>query len=297
MIYRMNDFPDTLQRFLFEQAPVRGEVAHLNQAWQSIIERHDYPDVLRDLMGELTAAAVLLTATLKLEGSLVLQIHGQGVVKLLVVECSDDLEVRATAKWQGELPAHATLQELVGNGRFVITLDPRDGNQPYQGIVALEGASVAEILQNYMMRSEQLETRFWLAADGQCATGMLLQKMPERKESDLDAWPRINILAETLKREELFELSAAELLHRLFHEDDVRLFNAQKVVFSCTCSRDSVARMLRMLGADEVNSVLEERGHVEVRCEFCNQGYQFDAVDAQSLFADALAFPANDTRH
>lgn len=292
----MKNSSDTLQKFLFEHAPVRGEIVHLDQTWRSVIERHEYPAVLRDLMGELAAAAVLLAATLKLHGSLVLQIHGKGAVKLLVVECSGNLELRATAKWEGEL-THGTLRELVGDGRFVITLDPRDGNQAYQGIVALEGDSVAAILQNYMTRSEQLDTCLWLAADGQHAAGMLLQKLPEQKGQDDDAWERASQLAATLKREELLSLSAAELIHRLYHEEDIRLFDAQGVTFNCSCSRDNVARMLKMLGREEVEDIFSERDDIEVFCEFCNQRYVFDAIDAEAVFADAVSISSNETRH
>lgn len=287
---------DTLQKFLFEHAPVRGEIVHLDQTWQSVIERHEYPAVLRDLMGELAAAAVLLAATLKLNGSLVLQIHGKGAVKLLVVECSGNLELRATAKWEGEL-TRGTLKDLVGDGRFVITLDPKDGNQAYQGIVALEGDSVADILQNYMTRSEQLDTRLWLAADGEHAAGMLLQKLPEQKGQDDDAWERASQLASTLKREELLSLTSAELIHRLYHEEDIRLFDAQGVTFNCSCSRDNVARMLKMLGREEVDDIFTERDDIEVFCEFCNQRYVFDAVDAEAVFAEAVSISCNDTRH
>jgi molecular chaperone Hsp33 len=288
---------DSLRRFLFEHAPIRGEIVHLDAVWQSVIERHDYPPVLRDLMGELCAAAVLLAATLKLKGSMVLQIHGKGAVKLLVVECSGDLELRATAKWEGDL-SHGKLQDLVGDGRFVITLDPKDGNQAYQGIVALEGDSIAEILQNYMARSEQLETRLWLAADAQHAAGMLLQKLPEQSESqDADAWGRAAQLAATLKPQELLTLHADDLIHRLYHEEDMRLFDEQAVMFRCTCSRENVARMLRMLGRSDVDSILVERGEIEVHCEFCNQRYVFDRVDADAVFADIMALAANKTLH
>src|SRR5574340_913239 len=252
----MNNPSDSLRRFLFEHAPIRGEIVRLDSVWRSVIERRDYPPMLQNLMGELCAAAVLLAATLKLKGAMVLQIHGKGAVKLLVVECSGDLELRATAKWEGDL-AHGTLQDLVGDGRFVITLDPKDGNQAYQGIVALEGDSIAEILQNYMTRSEQLETRLWLAANEQGAAGMLLQKLPERgASSDEDAWDRATHLADTVKPEELLHLPAGELLHRLYHEDDIRLFDAQSIIFRCTCSRESVAQMLRMLGRAEVDAIL-----------------------------------------
>jgi len=292
----MKNTRDTLQKILFEHAPIRGELVHLDLTWQSVIDRHDYPKVLRNLMGELSAAAVLLAATLKLQGSLVLQVHGKGAVKLLVVECSGNLELRATAKWEGELK-HATLRELVGDGRFVITLDPKDGNQAYQGIVALEGDSVADILQNYMTRSEQLDTRLWLAADGQCAAGMLLQKLPEQKGQDGDAWERASQLAATLKHEELLSLPASELIHRLYHEEDIRLFDAQGVTFRCSCSRDNVARMLKMLGREEVSEILAERGDIEVFCEFCNQRYEFDAIDAEAVFADAVLNGSNETRH
>jgi molecular chaperone Hsp33 len=292
----MKNPTDSLRRFLFEHAPIRGEIVHLDAVWQSVLERHQYPPVLRDLMGELCAAAVLLAATLKLQGSLVLQIHGKGAVKLLVVECSGSLELRATAKWEGELE-QGTLKDLVGNGRFVITLDPKDGNQAYQGIVALEGDSVADILQNYMTRSEQLDTRLWLAADGQHAAGMLLQKLPDQKGQDEDAWERASHLAATLKQEELLTLPSAELVNRLYHEEDIRLFDEQGVAFNCSCSRDNVSRMLKMLGREEVDSIFAERAEIEVFCEFCNQRYVFDPVDAEAVFADTLSIPSNETRH
>jgi len=289
--------PDTLSRFLFEHLPIRGEVVRLGSVWQSVIQRHDYPPVLRDLIGELCAAAVLLAATLKLDGSMVLQIHGKGAVKLLVVECSGDLALRATAKWEGELK-HGTLQDLVGEGRFVITLDPRNGKQAYQGIVPLEGDSIADILQTYMTRSEQLETRLWLAADGDSAGGMLLQKLPERGASpDPDAWQRATQLGDTLQPQELLTLPADELVHRLYHEEDIRLFAAQPVTFRCTCSRDSVASMLRMIGRQEVDGILAERGKVEVHCEFCNERYVFDSVDVDAVFKDPAAVTASRTVH
>lgn len=301
----MNDIlnppePDSLQRFLFENAPIRGELVHLDTAWRSIIERHDYPKVLRNIMGELAAAAVLLAATLKLQGSLVLQIMGKGAVRLLVVECSGDMKLRATAKWSGDLD-QGSFAELIGDGQFVITLDPKDGGQPYQGIVALEGSSVAEVMQNYMTHSEQLETRLWLAADGQHAAGMLLQKMPEAENhpvpTDQDAWPRAVILAETLKTEELLLLPAITLIQRLYHEEDIRLFDAQRVTFYCSCSRENVGRMLQMLGRDEVNSILAERENIEVHCEFCNQRYEFDKVDAEMIFVEAVVLPPSKARH
>lgn len=281
----MKTSSDSLQRFLFDAAPIRGEFVHLDESWRSVLARHDYPLPLRNLLGELMASAVLLAAMLKLQqGSLILQIQGQGPVSLLVVECSGDLQVRATAKWEGELVS-SKVAELIGDGRFVITLDQKNGGQMYQGIVALEGETVAEILQNYMLRSEQLETRLWLAADGQQAAGMLLQKLPEQPDGDTDAWTRAVVLAETVRHDELLSLSVPELLHRLYHEEDIRLFDAQPVVFGCSCSRENVAEMLKMIGIDEVDSVLEEQGSIQVCCEFCNQCYVFEEEDIDEVFA------------
>jgi len=304
----MKNISDTLQRFMFEGLPIRGGLVHLENTWRSVLDRHDYPDALRSLMGELCAAAVLLAATLKLQGSLVLQIQGKGPVKLLVVECTGDgdMQLRATAKWSGEL-SQCSVTEMIGEGLFVITLDPRDGNKAYQGVVALEGASVAEILQNYMTRSEQLETRLWLAADGQFAAGMLLQRLPEDTMQpdqsdepgrlDADDWERATLLADTLTPEELLHEPAQTLIHCLYHEDDMRLFDAQPVVFNCSCSRHNVGQMLKMLGRDEVNGILEERGTIEVFCEFCNQRYEFDKIDAELMFVEAIVLPVSEARH
>lgn len=300
----MKPHPDSLQRFLFDHSHVRGELVHLDAAWRAVLERHDYPPALRTVLGELMAAAVLLAATLKLKGSLILQIQGQGPVSLLVVECDGELNVRATAKWQGELEDLSFVQ-MVGDGRFVITLDPRDSGQTYQSIVALEGDNVAEVLQNYMQCSEQLETRLWLAADAQGAAGLLLQKMPHEgghsmqagEDEDEDMWQRATILADTLQREELLSLPAEVLLHRLYSEDDVRLFEAKHVAFSCSCSREKVGRMLKMIGQNEVNAVLAEQGVVEVNCEFCNHLYQFDRVDAEQVFAAEVVLGAGGSVH
>ena len=285
---------DFLQRFLFENSPIRGERVHVDLSLRTILENHDYPPLLRSIMGELCCAAVLLAATLKLEGSLVLQIQGKGAIRLLVVECSGDLALRATAKWEGEL--EGSLADLVGEGRFVITLDQKEG-PAYQGIVALEGESVAEILQNYMIRSEQLETRIWLASEGNSASGLLLQKLPEGVSADEDAWNRVTYLAATMSRDELMNLSTERLLHRLYHEEDVRLFEDQPVYFRCSCSREKVAGMLKMLGREEVESVLEERQTVEVHCEFCNRKYEFDSVDAAQLFSESVPVAASTKRH
>lgn len=288
---------DSLQRFMFEHAAVRGEIVHLDATWKAVLDRRDYPPALRTVLGELMAAAALLSATLKFSGSLIMQIQGGGPVRLLVVECGADMTMRAMAHWDGDLAEGAHLPELVGEGRFVITIDPKKGRQTYQGIVDLEGGSVAAVLENYMQRSEQLDTRIWLASDNHRAAGMLLQKMPDRPEADVDAWNRAKHLGATVKPLELLDLSAREIIHRLFHEEDIRLFDSSPVHFGCTCSRERVANTLRMLGHDEVRSLLDETGYIEADCEFCNQHYVFDAVDAEQLFASDVTGPASRTRH
>jgi len=275
---------DSLQRFLFEHAPIRGEVVHLDATWHAVLERHAYPAPLRPVLGELMAASALFAATLKFDGAVVLQLHGSGPVRLLVAECTSEHTLRATAKWEGELSSSA-LPDLLGSGRFAITLAPRNGTQGYQGVVEPDAGGVAASLERYMRDSEQLQTRLWLAANDHRASGLLLQKLPERPEQDPDAWNRITLLAATLEPRELLELPAPTLLHRLFNEEDIRLFESQPVSFRCACSRERVSAMLRMLGYDEVRGILQERGTVDVACEFCNRAYRYDSVDAEQVFA------------
>lgn len=287
---------DTLRRFLFEHLPVRGETVHLDATWQAVLERHDYPPALRTVLGELMAAAALLAATLKFEGSIILQLHGSGPVTLIVVECTSEQTLRATAKWSGPLD-DGGLPALLGEGRFVITLSPTGGTQNYQGVVDLQGGNVAACLEHYMSRSEQLQTRLWLAADDSRAAGMLLQQLPGRTEDDPDGWNRIGHLGDTVTAGELLGLPPEQLLHRLYHEDDIRLFEPRPVSFRCSCSKQRVVAMLRMLGRDEVRSIVEERNTVDVTCEFCNKRYTFDAVDAEQVFAAEGVAAAGRTRH
>ncbi|MBU6271968.1 MAG: Hsp33 family molecular chaperone HslO [Betaproteobacteria bacterium] len=295
----MDAGPDSLSRFLLRGAPVRGEIVSLDAAWRTVVERHALPACVRNCLGELSAAALLLAASLKFDGMLVLQIHGDGPVALLVVECDAGGGFRATVKIRegAVVPEEARLTDLVnadGRGRFVVTLDPRTrspSRQPYQGIVPFEGDSVAQVLEHYMGRSEQVPTRLWLAADDSRATGLLLQRLPEEggraAPSDADGWNRLCRLADTLRSPELLELPASQVLHRLFWQEPLHGFDQRACRFSCSCSRDKVASMLRLLGEAEVASILTERGSVAVRCEFCNLGYGFDAVDCAALFAGA----------
>lgn len=277
---------DVLQRFLFNEAPVRGALIRLDQSWREILSHHSYPPRLRNLLGELLAAGALLAANLKFDGTLIMQMQGSGGLKLAVVEINADHTLRATARWDGELDEHASVETLLGQGQFVITLDPRNGSQPYQGIVALEGNSVAAMLEHYMLRSEQLDTRLMLASDGEQAAGMLLQRLPDG-HGDADGWPRVQALADTVSADELLTTPADTLLYRLFHQESVQCFEPASLNFACTCSRERVAGMLQMMGKAEVASVIEEQGSVEVQCDFCNQRYVFDEDDTASLFVDA----------
>lgn len=288
---------DTLQRFLFEHTAVRGEIAQLDTAWRTVLARHDYPPGVRRLLGEMMAAAALLSATLKFSGAMVMQIRGSGPISLLVVECSADLEMRAVAKWEGQIDDAAALPDLVGDGHFVITLDPGEGKKPYQGIVAVEGDTVAAVLEHYMERSEQLDTRLFLAADEWSAAGMLLQKLPGVRESDRDAWDRAVHLGGTLTAQELLGLPAGDIIRRLYHEEDVRVFDPVPVVFRCSCSHERVSAMLRMLGREEVQAALDEQGKIDVQCEFCNQHYGFDEIDVTQLFVAGTVAPSGSTRH
>ncbi len=288
---------DTLQRFVFEKTPVRGNLVNLTHTFQQALHQQQLPLGLRHALGELMAASALLSATLKMNGALVLQIQSKGLLKLLVVECTSDLDgvikIRATAKWNGEISDEKTLFELVENGHFIITLDPKDGGQAYQGIVPLEGDNISTVLENYMLRSEQIDTKIWLCCDGNSAAGMLIQKLPETMNQvtqsedaisqDLETWNRVGYLASTVTDNELLNLATETLLTRLFNEEDVRLFDASITQFHCSCTRDSVSNMLRMLGDEEIKSIIEERGNIEVNCDFCNALYTFDKVDAAQL--------------
>ncbi|MBK1612712.1 redox-regulated molecular chaperone Hsp33 [Rubrivivax gelatinosus] len=301
-----------LTKFLFEGLPVRGMLVRLGDGWREMLARRQaaggYPRPVRELLGEMSAAAALMQANIKFNGALVLQISGDGPVKLAVAEVQPDLSFRATATLVGEVPDDARLEALVnvqGQGRCVITLDPKDrlpGQQPYQGIVPLHGdqreplQKVSEVLEHYMLQSEQLDTRLVLAADDSVAAGLLIQRLPvegelnlqgKRNEDDIgqsEAFERISMLAATLTRDELLSLSSEEILHRLFWEETLRVFEPQQPRFACTCSAERVRTMLKTLGREESDSLIAERGSVEVGCQFCGQEYRFDAVDVGELF-------------
>jgi molecular chaperone Hsp33 len=296
---------DTLHRFLFDRFPIRGHLVHLDAAWRALIEHRDYPDVIRETLGEAVVASLLLAATIKFEGVLSLQLQGDGPMHLLLVQCTSGLGVRGLARYRdlGGKPVSG-IRDLIGQGNLTVTLESDDGAQRYQGIVPIEGDRLAESLQAYFQNSEQLPTRLWLHADAAGASGMLLQRLPgsgsvpaaEAAEVD-DAWRRVQIIGDTLTAEEMRTLDDAEILHRLFNEDDLRLFEPSPVYFRCRCSRERVAGMLQGLGEQETRSVIEERGKVEVQCDFCNRNYVFDAVDVEQLFKAPVATDTGSSLH
>lgn len=274
---------DSLQRFLFQHADIRGELVQLTQTWQTILSHKDYPPLIRQYLGELMTASVLLAATLKLDGSLTIQATGNGVLNLLVAECRDDLSVRCVAKHHPEIPENAGLKELLGEGSLAITIDQKKGKN-YQGIVNLEGNSVSQLLENYLQSSEQLNTKIWLAASEQGTAGLLLQELPTQSGDYEEDWERVNALASTITEEELLNLEANEVLYRLFHEEQVQVFEPNQVSFKCNCSQAKVVSMLRSLSQAEAYQLMKEEGFIEVNCEFCGKNYRFDEMALAELY-------------
>lgn len=317
-----------LHKFLFDGLPVRGMIVRLTDAWTDILRRRaantssgPYPAPVTELLGEMAAAGVLMQSNIKFNGALVLQVFGDGPVKLAVAEVQSDLSLRATATVQGDVPEDARLSQMLnvaGGGRCVITLDPLNrhpGQQPYQGVVPLHGdhneklERLSDILQHYMLQSEQLDTILVLGADESVAAGLLIQRMPLKGQGNLAAglshrenedqigrnedYNRIAHLASSLTREELLTLDVDTILRRLFWEEKLVRFEPQQGAdgphFACTCSRERVSNMLRSLGSQEAQSILAERDDIEVACEFCGQQYRYDAVDAAQIFIEPTA--------
>ena len=286
---------DHLQRFLFDGTDVRGERVSLEQTWHQVQDRHCYPDVVAMRLGELLSAAALLTATLKLDGIMTIEVRGVGPVTLLMAESSPgngelEQQLRGIARWDEEaaLSQDMTLAELLGQGQIVITLDPRNGKR-YQGIVALEHETLAGCLEHYFMQSEQLPTRLWLASDLTRSAGLLLQQLPQSDSQDADAWSRLSLLADTVTSEELLTLNAESLLYRLFNEEQTRVFTPVPVAFGCTCSRERFAHALSSIDPEELRGIIEAQGQVDTHCHFCNTHYAFTAADVESLIASPEA--------
>jgi molecular chaperone Hsp33 len=287
---------DLLHRFLFERLPVRGHLVRLDASWRAAIEHHEYPRAVSDALGEAMAASVLMAGSLKFEGRLSLQFEGPGPVRLLLAQCTHRHAIRGVAR-HDELPAGgAGPVSLFGCGQLAVTIEQAEGGDRYQGVVPLDEGRLAAGLEQYFERSEQLPSRLVLSATTDRAAGLLLQRVaggdrgtPAAQAEADDAWRRIGLLAATLSPAELLDTPCDELLRRLFGEDDIRLFEGTPVFFQCSCSRERVTGILQALGAEEVHALLRERGDVEVRCEFCNRAWRFDAVDVGGLFSEGRA--------
>lgn len=271
---------DQLQRFSFDQTDIRGEITHLNASYRDVLKRHNYPAEIAIELGQLMTATALLSSNLKFAGRLTLQLRLPGNVSLIQAESSDKGELRAIARYDENVDAE---QLSFDDGQLVITIEPENG-QKYQGITAIEGGNIAKAMENYFEQSEQLASRFWLECDGENAAGFMLQKMPAVENSDADAWDRLTHLASTIKQEELLQLNNDVLLHRLYHEEEIRVYEPKALKFFCTCSKPRLATALIQLGYDELDNILKEAGKIEVDCEFCQQHYAFDRQQVEALF-------------
>lgn len=276
--------PDINQRFLIDHTDVRGELTQIHHSLAEICSKHHYPDAVKVLLGQLMAAASLMAARLKIDGSMILQTYGDGPLRTLMAEINHLGEIRAIARFES-LPDD---QPLLGSGRLVITTLPAVGPQ-YQGMVHLQGDDLSKTLEEYFLSSEQIKTRLWLACDGTHAGGLLLQALPISSEQasldlDDDAFNRASILADTLTTDELTRLPPERLLHRLYHQESLQLFAPKHIHFGCSCSRARVESALLQMGEDEVRSILAEDGDIEVDCQFCYEKYRFDLQQVESLF-------------
>ncbi len=294
----MNNFVDmmavdTLRRFMLERAQVRGEWVHLDTSWQEMLGRADYPLFVKQVLGEALTAAVLLSATIKHSGSLILQIRGEGPIHLLVVQATPQGTVRGLAQWSREASDN-TLSGVFGDAQMAITLEAPNRRERYQSLIPLEGDTLAQALEAYFTRSEQLPTRLWLTANAHTTAGLLLQRLPHENADD-ENWQRASLLLNTLTTDELVDLEAETLLYRLFHEEEPRLFDPSPIHFHCDCSRERVEKLVQSLGQDEATTILEEQGKIQITCEFCNASYTLDAIDVEQLYRETV--PGSDSVH
>jgi len=279
---------DTCQRFMMDNSAIRGEWCLLDATFKSVITAHDYPLEVQGLLGEMMAAAALLSSTLKFEGTLILQARGEGPIQLATVECTHNKNIRAVAHWQGDV-SNKGLRELLGKAQLAITISPNKGKS-YQGIVPLTGETLAKCLEHYFKQSEQLDTRVFLNQGNDKAAGLLLQIMPFNsndntpEEQQHEDWTRICTLASTLTAEEHLSISSEELLNRLFHEEEVRLFDPVDTAFKCTCSRDRMGAALLSMGKEETENLLTTQEKVTITCDYCNTHHEFDKIDIHVLF-------------
>lgn len=300
----MSDLPDTdfTQRFIFDERDVRGEMVALERSYAEVLAKHEYPQPVQQLLGELMAAAALLVGTLKFDGLLILQAQSQGPVPLLAIEYTSEHDIRGLARYEAEqISADASLADLMPGGHLVLTIIPVNG-QRYQGTVELDGKDLSECFTNYFVMSQQINTCISLVADGARARGLLVQQLPADRQKDSEdrdeSWAHVKALANTVKAEELLGLDNETMLHRLYHEDAVRLFDVQPLQFKCSCSRERSSNALVSLGEQDAQALVEEcGGQVEIDCQFCNERYFFDASDVAQLFAGGGTEAPSETQH
>ena len=285
---------DSLHRFQLENLHVRGEWVSLDSSWREILSNAEYPEPIKQVLGEALVAISLLAESLKFDGSLILQIRGALPVSTLVVQATSNGAIRGMANWQGEIADDAKFQDLFiaegqGLATMVISVEPNASQgERYQSLVALEGESLAESFTQYFAQSEQLKTRLWLAVDDTRAAGLMLQCLPsETSEIQDEGWNHATILADTVTKEELLNLSSQTLLHRLYHEEDLRIYEDKEIHFECSCSTEKIENTIRSIGEDEANSIIEEQGQITIDCDFCNTQYKLDSIDVKRLFVDA----------
>ncbi len=278
---------DQLHRFIFNNAEVRGELVNVSQTLQDILQGHDYPQPVQALLGELLVATSLMTATLKFEGDITVQLQGDGPLSMAVVNGNNHQQLRGVARMRGDIADGATLKEMAGNGYLIITITPAKGER-YQGVVGLEGETIAECLEDYFARSEQLPTRLIIRQDARGAGGILLQVLPSHGAGN-EEFEHLVTLAETIKAEELTSLSATDVLWRLYHQEEVSVFDPVSVEFKCTCSRERCGDVLKTVAANEINEILAEDGKIDMHCDYCGTHYIYDAVDVENIRTNALA--------
>lgn len=285
---------DQIQRFIFEEADVRGELVRLEQSYSEVLTKSDYPLAVAQLIGDFLSAAALLSETIKFDGTLILQARSEGDLSLIMAEATSNGHLRAIAKYEddkeGTSKVSKDFQTLLKDGQLSITIDPAKGNR-YQGIVPLDGYNLAECLEHYFSQSEQLSTRIWLSSNGQTAAGMLLQELPASDISDASRqqqWEHVTHLAATLKDEELLSLDFEALLHRLYHQDPVRLFDASPLIFQCSCSEQRTMNAIRAIGRKEAEEILTESGEITIQCEFCHHDYRFANEHLDKIFEASI---------
>jgi len=275
---------DHLLPFVFETLPVRGALIHLSRAWRRMLRDHDYEHAVRDTLGHAAAATGLIANSLKFDGAVTLQIHGDGELRMLVMQCTSELEVRGMATTADGRTGAEDFSDLIGKAHCAITVDA--GERPYQGIVEIDRRSLASSLENYFYRSVQLPSHVVLRCDDDFSAGLLLQQMPGHAPMDEDDWRRLGYVAATLGNADFEDSVGLDLIRKLFAEDDVRVFESRPVAFRCRCSRRRAEDVLRMLGEAEAREAVTEQGRVDVTCEYCGRRRRFDAVDITRLFAD-----------